>query len=392
MEVGDEADKSMRIRIEQVILREIRIPFLHFFQTSFGRSDFKEALLVEVRGEGLVGWGECVASEDPFYSYEDCATAWHILRNFLVPLLADEAASEPEGFERAAAPVRGHPMAKSAVECALWDLQSQAVGRPLWQMWSGQRRHIPCGVSIGIQEGIPALLEKIGKEVADGYRRIKIKIAPGWDLEVLEAVRNRFPEVPLMVDANAAYTLEDVSRLKQMDDFDLLMIEQPLHYEDLLDHSRLQSELRTPVCLDESIRHLGDAILAHHLGACGVINIKMGRVGGPLEARRIHDFCLEKQMPVWCGGMLETGIGRAHNVALSTLPNFSLPGDVSASRRYFAEDLIEPAVEVIDGMIQAPDAPGIGYRVNRERVHRVTVREEGITFGPQSAPSDLESL
>lgn len=368
--------QELKFQVEWVRLREVRMPFLRFFETSFGRTWEKEAVLVEAFAEGVSGWGECVAAEGPFFSYEDKETSWHVLTRFLIPELVAggplNAAEVPVRLRR----VRGHPMAKAALECAVWDLEARLRGVPLWSLYGGSRRKIPCGVSIGIQDDPAALLERIEAELAAGYQRIKIKIRPGWDVEIVDRVRHRFPEVPLMVDANAAYSLQDLPRLRELDRFHLMMIEQPLAYDDLLHHARLQRELATPVCLDESIRHREDLELALELGACRILNLKPGRVGGPTETFRLHDLAREAGIGLWCGGMLETGIGRAHNVALSTLEHFRLPGDVSASSRYFQRDTIVPAVEVRDGWIDPPDAPGLGYEPDREWIDRITVRTE----------------
>ncbi len=368
-------------RIEAVILREIQLPFVDFFETSFGRVYDKEVALVEVRAGGISGWGECAAAEAPFFSYEDHVTAWHLLSNFLVPLLLEMDPVSPELLRRKTRRIRGHPMAKAALESALWDLAARLAGIPLWRMIGGVRSEIPCGVSIGIQDSHEQLVEKIAREIQAGYRRIKIKVRPGWDIDVLDRVRSEFSSVPLMVDANAAYELSDADHLAEFDRYGLMMIEQPLAHDDILEHGRLAGRLATPICLDESIGQARDAALALELKACSIVNIKQGRVGGLLEAIAVHDLCSEREIPVWCGGMLETGIGRAHNVALSTLPGFVLPGDVSASSRYFGRDVIEPSVEVIDGLITAPESPGIGYSPNVPWIEEITVRKEVFSRG-----------
>lgn len=368
------------MRIERVILREIRLPFRNFFETSFGRTYDKEAILIEVVSEGLSGWGECVACEGPFYSYEDRVTAWHVLKSYLAPSLVDPRGTDPDHFLDHAPAVRGHPMAKAAVEAALFDLQARQMDTPLWLLLGGTRERIPCGVSIGIQDGTSQLLDKIHSEKAAGYQKFKLKIKPGWDVEILDLVRREFPDIPLMVDANAAYSAMDFPHLKTLDQFGLMMIEQPLFYDDLYEHSRLQEQIETRLCLDESIRHNRDAELALRLKSCRIINVKFGRVGGLREAIRIHDLCLAHGVPVWCGGMLETGIGRAHNVALSTLANFKLPGDVSASARYFERDTIWPAVEVDkEGFITPPSGAGIGYEPDREWIERITIQQEMVS-------------
>ena len=365
------------MKLEQVVVREIRLPLVHFFETSFGRIHGRRVLLVEVRSAGLSGWGECVADDAPGFSYETVDTAWPVLSRFLVPRMLGVRFGRADEFPAWVRSVRGHPMAKAGLEAALWDLQAKAAGVPLWKLLGGRRRRIPCGVSIGIQDHPGMLLRKIEEELEAGYQRIKIKIKPGWDLEIVAAVRKRFPRISLMVDANSAYGRGDFDHLAELDQFDLLMMEQPLEYDDVFRHAELQSRLRTPICLDESIRHRRDADHAIAVGACRIVNIKMGRVGGHTEAKAVHDLCQDRGVPVWCGGMLETGIGRAHNVALSTLENFSLPGDVSASRRYFHRDTSRPPIEVdADGTIAPSMDPGIGYEIDLEWIDRITLRSE----------------
>jgi len=365
------------MKVERIELRQIELPLLHFFETSFGRTKVRRIVLVRVDAGGATGWGEVACGEGPFYNYETPETAWHILKDFLIPRVLGKdwnAASElVSGF----APVRGHNMAKAALECALWDIESQSKSVPLWKLIGGTIAQVPCGVSLGIQETVDALLEKIQNELDSGYQRIKVKIKPGWDAEVIEKIRERFPHIALMADANSAYSLEDLSRLKSLDRYYLMMIEQPLGWDDMLDHARLQRELTTPICLDESIHSGDDARKAIEAGACKIINIKLGRVGGYVSAHRVHDACRERRVPVWCGGMLESGIGRAHNIALSTLPGFTLPGDVSASKRYWAEDIIDPEVTVtLQGTIRVPDSPGLGYAPRLERIEKLTRRRE----------------
>jgi O-succinylbenzoate synthase len=368
------------VTIDRIILREISLPFVHFFETSFSRVYNKQALLVQVEGEGITGWGECAAAEGPFYSAEDLYSARHVISWHIVPTLFKGGIEKADRFPASVRFIRGNPMAKAAVEAALFDWESRRLDVPLWEFLGGVRRTIPCGVSIGIQDSPQKLLAKIQDELDSGYRRIKLKIKPGWDLDILKRVRDRFPDVPLMVDANGAYGLEDFDHLAKLDEFRLLMIEQPLFHDDLIEHSRLQRGLNTPLCLDESIRHLRDARLAIELEACRVINIKIGRVGGILEAKRIHEYCLREGVPVWCGGMLETGIGRAVNVAISTLENFMLPGDVSASRRYFERDTIVPPVEVTpEGVIEVSTSPGFGYETDLEWIEEVTVQKDSFS-------------
>lgn len=368
--------------IEKIVLREIKLPYLFHFETSFGRSYEKEALLIEVVADGVSGWGECVASEGPFYSYEDQHTAWHVLTHFVLPKVLGQRLEGPSDFEPLVSFVRGHPMALASLEAALWDAEARQRDIPLWKLLGGTREKIPCGVSIGIQDTPEELLERIARELASGYRKIKIKIKPGWDVSIVELVRKHHPDVPLMVDANSAYTLADLELFKALDRFNLLMIEQPLHYDDILEHRHLQSQISTPLCLDESIRHARDARHALEFGACRIINIKMGRVGGFGSAVAVHDVCRDAGVPVWCGGMLETGIGRAHNVALSTLENFSIPGDVSDSRRYFAHDTITSPIAVgADGQIVRPSGPGIGWEPDLDWIERITIRRHVATSG-----------
>lgn len=366
--------------INRVELREIRLPLVRFFETSFGRTTERRIVLVRVvDADGAEGWGECTAGEGPFYCEEWTESAWATLRDYLGPMVVGREVETAAGVFSLMKAVRGNRMAKAAIETACWDLETRRAGVPLWRALGGVRREIPCGVSIGIQDTVEALLETIERELGAGYQRIKIKIKPGWDVGVLEKVRARFPDIQLMADANSAYTLADAHTLRAMDEFNLTMIEQPLGYDDMLDHAELQKRLRTPVCLDESIRTPEDARKAIELGACRVVNVKLGRVGGHAEAARVERVCRERGVPVWCGGMLESGVGRAHNIALATLAGFTLPGDVSASARYWAEDIIEPPVTVTpQGTIVAPDSPGLGFEVKRERIERLTVRKEDL--------------
>jgi O-succinylbenzoate synthase len=365
------------MNIDHIELREIQMPLVHFFETSFGRTTTRRIVLVRVDAGDLTGWGEVTAGEAPFYSYETPETAWHILRDFLIPWTLGKSCSAPGDVAARFRPIRGHNMAKAALENALWDIAAQQQNLPLTKLLGGTLAEIPCGVSIGIQNSVEELLEKIEREVAAGYQRIKVKVKPGWDVEVLEAVRARFPRVPLMADANSAYSLADTAHLKEFDRFFLMMIEQPLGWDDLLDHAKLQREISTPICLDESIHSADHARQALQIGAGKIINIKLGRVGGFTAAREVHEVCRARHVPVWCGGMLESGIGRAHNVAMSTLPGFTLPGDVSASRRYWAEDIIEPEVTVsAQGTIHVPQTAGLGYTPDLERIEKLTVRKE----------------
>ncbi|HMD97993.1 MAG TPA: o-succinylbenzoate synthase [Terriglobia bacterium] len=368
------------MKLNRVEIREIRLPLVHFFETSFGRTTERRIVLVRAEADGVTGWGEVTCGEEPFYSYETPETAWHILRDFLIPWTLGRdfgaAADVAPLFQR----IRGHNMAKAALENALWVIEAEQKGLPLAQCIGGTLGEINCGVSIGIQNTIDALLEKIATEVAAGYQRIKVKVKPGWDVNVFERIRSRFPDIVLSCDANSAYTLADLGHLKQFDQFRLLMIEQPLHWEDIIDHARLQREMETAICLDESIHSADDARKAIDAGACRIINIKLGRVGGFTSARQIHDVCRARNISVWCGGMLESGIGRAHNIAMSTLPGFTLPGDVSASRRYWAEDIIDPEVAVSpQGTIRVPQTAGLGFTPKLERIEKITVRKDLFT-------------
>jgi len=365
------------MKIEAITLREIQIPLVHFFETSFGRIHSRRILLLTTHCGGVDGWGECVAGEDPFYSSEWTESAWLTIAHHLAPAIVgrnlDSARECPGLLSR----VRGHRMAKAAIENALWDAEAKQKGLPLWKLLGGTRSEIICGVSIGIQDSVDQLLDKIQNELAAGYRRIKVKVKPGWDVNVLEKIRSRWSDITLSCDANSAYRLDQVEHLRSFDQFNLLMIEQPLWDDDIYYHARLQKELRTAICLDESIVNARAAAVALDTSACRIINIKVGRVGGFSEARKIHDICQAQKIPVWCGGMLESGIGRSHNIALSTLENFTLPGDVSASKRYWKEDIIDPEVEVSpEGTIKIADQPGTGYRVREELIEKLTVRKQ----------------
>jgi O-succinylbenzoate synthase len=367
------------MRIDAIILRELHIPLVRPFETSFGVTRNRRIVLAEVQSEGLTGWGECTAGERPFFSGESTDTAWQVLVNELAPMLAAEPPEHGGDCPRIFKAVRGNPMAKAALENAIWDLEAQREGIPLSVLLGGVRESVTCGVSIGIQSSIPELLSIVEKELAAGYRRIKLKCKPGWDVDVFEQVRSRWPGILLSCDANSAYRLRDEDHLVSFDAFDLLMIEQPLWHDDFYFHSVLQKRLNTPICLDESIRNRRDALAAIEMESCKIINVKLGRVGGFSEAIAVHNAALERGIPVWCGGMLESGIGRSHNIALSTLEGFTLPGDVSASARYFADDIIEPAVTVSsEGEIAIPDTPGRGYEVRRDLIEKLTVRKETV--------------
>ena len=365
------------MQIEAITLRELKIPLVHFFETSFGRTYTRRVLLVTLHGNGLEGWGECVAGEDPYYSEEYIEGAWDVIVRYLGPALLGKTLYAGGSVPALLARVREHRMAKAALENAAWDAEAQEKGIPLWKLLGGTQCEIACGVSIGIQDSHEQLLEKIETELAAGYQRIKVKVKPGWDVEVLGKIRARWPDILLSCDANSAYTLADDEHLASFDRFRLLMIEQPLWADDFYFHARLQRQLKTSLCLDEAIRSARDAEAALELGACRIVNIKVGRVGGFSEAIAVHDVARRFGVPVWCGGMLESGLGRSHNVALSTLANFTLPGDVSASKRYWKEDIIEPEVTVsAKGTIAIGEKPGRGYELRKELIEALTVREE----------------
>ena len=363
------------MKIEAIHIREVNMPLAFPFETSFGVTTGRRILLVELEADGLRSWGECVAGEHPYFSDEMVDTAWHITETELAPRLLNKEVESgrdcPALFEQ----VRGHRMAKAALENAVWEMDAQRQGLSLATLLGGTRKKIPSGVSIGIQPTVAHLMEKIETEVAAGYQRIKLKCKPGWDVAIFEEARSRWPDILLSCDANSAYRMEDADHIASWDRFHLLMIEQPMWYDDFYFHARVQQRLGTPICLDECIRNRRDARAALELDSGRIINIKVGRVGGFTEAIAIHNVCQEFGIPVWCGGMLETGIGRSHNIALSSLPNFSLPGDVSASKRYWTEDIIEPEVTVSPlGEIVVPTTPGRGYEVVPERIDRITVR------------------
>jgi o-succinylbenzoate synthase len=365
------------VKIEKITLREIRMPLVTPFETSFGRLTDRRMLIVEAACDGVSGWGESVAGEGPFYAPETVETAWHILHDFIWPILKGREFATASEISGMLSPIRGHNMAKAAIESAAWDAEARQKNIPLWKLIGGVRNEIPCGVSIGIKPTVEELISTVERELAAGYQRIKIKIKPGKDIDPVEALRQRFPRIRLMVDANSAYRLEDWPHLKRLEAYYLMMIEQPLGWDDLYSHVELQRKLETPICLDECIHTLEHAKAAIDLGACRIINIKLGRVGGYTPSKQIHDLCKSRQIPVWCGGMLESGIGRAHNIALSTLENFTLPGDVTASRRYWTEDIIEPEVEVSTaGTIRLPQGPGIGYAPRLDRIEYLTARKE----------------
>ena len=361
------------MKLDRVEVRQVSLPLRSPFETSVGRMTTKEFLLVSASAGGVTGHAECVADENPFYLPETNATALHVLEQFLVPIAFGLETLEPRALAAALDQVRGHQMAKAALDMAVHELVARSEGVPLYRVLGGRGGTIEAGVSVGLQEDDAALADVVAKEVEAGYRRVKLKIKPGRDLALVEKVRERFPDLALMVDANTAYTLDDVEHLRRLDRFGLMMVEQPLAWDDIVDHATLQKEIETPVCLDESIRTPDDARHALALGACRVINIKVGRVGGFIGARGVHDAAMAAGVPVWCGGMVESGIGRLANVHLQTLPGFTLPGDTSASLRVFEEDLVDPPVEVSkDGTIAVPEGPGIGHAIVWPRVDAAT--------------------
>lgn len=349
----------------KLTLIHLKLPLVHFFETSFGRVTHNETLIVRAEEDGHVGWGECPAGAAPYFSYETIETAWYVVSKFYTR----------DGFGA----VRGHPMARAGVEMALLDLRGKREGKSLRELTGGTRDEIETGISLGIEDRVEDLLDRIGQARERGYHRVKVKIKPGWDVDVIARVRERFPKLRLMADANAAYRLEDWLQLKKLDAFDLMMLEQPLHHEDLFDHADLARKIATPICLDESIRHAADARRALEIGACRFVNIKQARVGGPAEARAVHDAAREAGVAVWCGGMLESGIGRAHNVALASLPNFTLPGDISASDRYYKEDVIDPPFRLTErGTLGVPTGPGIGVAVREDLLEKYGVRRHTV--------------
>ncbi|HUX07508.1 MAG TPA: o-succinylbenzoate synthase [Acidobacteriota bacterium] len=364
--------------IDRVELRTIHMKLVHPFETSFGRQYTRDVLLVAVHEDGVQGWGESVAGDDPFYSSETTETAWYVLKEFLIPaLLEGRISGEAGSFYSESAFVRGHNMARAGLEAALWDLKGRKEGVPLYKLFGGERTHLPTGISLGIEPRVEDLLALIGKYKQEGYQRIKIKIKHGWDVDVVARIREELPDVPLMVDANCAYSIEDADHLARFDEHKLMMIEQPFSYEDITDHAKLQRRISTPVCLDESIKSVGILRAAIELGSCRIVNIKQGRVGGPTAAIRVHDLCRDHGIPVWCGGMLESGIGRLLNIHLASLENFTIPGDISASDRYWEEDIIDPPVVLEPGgRISVPQGPGIGHELKPRLIEKLTEAHE----------------
>jgi O-succinylbenzoate synthase len=365
------------MKIEKVVVRRLEMELRFPFETSFGTQTGRELLIVEVYGEGLIGYGECVAGKDPYYSEETVSTASHMLEDYLIPIVFNNEITHPYDIYNSFRRIRGNNMAKASIENALWDLHAKIENRPLAEVVGGEKDKISVGVSIGIQPTPEELIQKVEESIKQGYNKIKIKIKPGKDIEYLRSVREKFPDTPIMADANSAYTLNDINLFIEMDDLNLMMIEQPLAHDDIIDHATLQKAIKTPICLDESIHSTEDARNAIELGSCKIINIKIGRIGGITEAIKIHDLCQEHNIPVWCGGMLESGIGRAHNVAITTLENFIIPGDTAPSARYWTEDIIEPEVTMdSNGYIEAPKGPGIGFTINKKTLDKYTIEEK----------------
>lgn len=365
------------MKIDRAELRQVELPLLFPFETSLWRQASHVCVLVRLFADGAMGWGECPTEAAPLYNEESVGTAWHVLETFVLPQLIGQELEHPSEFPLRVRHLRRHHMAKAGVEAALWDLYGQMRGVPLAGALGGVRDRIAVGVSLGIEPSLGALAGRIEEFLRRGYQRIKIKIKPGWDVDVVREIRRTFGGIRLQVDANSAYTLDHAAVFRALDAYDLLLIEQPLDEDDIVDHAALQAQLRTPICLDESIVTPKDARKAIQLGSCRVINVKAARLGGLSAAVATHDLCRQAGIPVWCGGLLETGIGRAANIALSSLPNFVLPGDVSASDRYYREDLIDPPATLNpDGTIEVPTRPGLGFRVVTERVERYTVRRQ----------------
>lgn len=365
------------MRIRSVTLHHIRLDLISPFVTSYGAYRERDTILVEMEDEsGTVGWGECVAFTTPWYTEETVHTAWLIMQHFLIPILLGQHIEHPNVIPDIFAQVKRHHMAKAGLETAAWDIYSKRQGMPLWKVLGGNKQEIEVGVAVGLQPTTDELYRKIASYLEEGYKRIKVKIKPGMDIDLIRGIREHFPDLPLMADANSAYTLHDVELLQQLDPYSLMMLEQPLAADDIVDHASLQKSLKTPICLDESLLTYDDVRKALQLGSCRVVNVKIGRVGGLTEAIRIHDLCASHHVPVWCGGMLESGVGRAHNLALASLPNFHIPGDLSASSRYWRRDVVLPEITLRSGTIHMPQAPGIGFEVDTDYVASVTIRKE----------------
>ncbi len=367
------------MKLDAVTLFHVSMRLRAPFQTSFGVEHDRHCLIIRVDSEGVFGWGECVAGEFPGYSYETAETAWHVLSDHFIPALAGASETSPEGLRTVLKRFKGHPLARAGMEMALWDLQGQKKGLSLQEMLGGTKERVNVGVSIGVQKDLDAMLEAVEAYLQEGYRRIKIKIMPGSDVEIVAGVRQRYPGIALQVDANSAYRIDDVQRIKQLDAFQLQLIEQPLAEDDLIEHARLQAQMETPICLDESIVSERHARLALDIEACRIINIKPGRVGGLMESMAIHDICLQQEVPVWCGGMLETNVGRAANLALASLPGFTLPGDISASERYYTTDIATPNFSLNpDSTIDVPDQPGLGVEIDLDSLDQFTIKKKQI--------------
>ncbi|GED27750.1 o-succinylbenzoate synthase [Brevibacillus agri] len=374
------------MKIERVDLQRIKIPLTAPFVTSMGLETHKECILVRAYSGTHVGFGESVAMDVPVYNEEDVDTVWYMLEKYLIPQLFSREIEHPDEVSQIFSWMRRNQMAKSALEGAVWDLYAKMNGMSLSRALGGTRTTIDVGVSIGIEPTIEKLLARVDSFIRDGYKKIKVKIKPGFDVEPIRAIRHTFgPDVPLMADANSAYTLADIDMLKQLDDFGLIMIEQPLGHDDIIDHATLQRELKTPICLDESIHTVEDARKAIELGSCRIINIKIGRVGGLTDARKLHDLCAAKGVPVWCGGMQEVGIGRAHNIAIASLANFTIPGDTSPSHRYFTEDVVTPMIDFVSpGVLAVPTGAGIGYTINEAAILRALVQHKSYFANQES--------
>lgn len=371
----------LNIPIKQIKLRKLQMRLKNPFSTSFGTMQDKEFYIIEAAdGEGNQGYGESVAFSSPWYTEETVKTNLHIMEDFLIKILLENEISHPDQVSELFKPIKRNNMAKAALEGAVWDLYAKRKNITLAKALGGTKKVIDVGISIGIQPSVNDLIKVIDGYVREGYKRVKIKIKPGWDLEVLKEVRANFPELPIMADANSAYKLNEIEHLQQLDDLGLMMIEQPLAHDDIVDHAKLQAVMKTPICLDESINSLEDARKAIQLRSCKIINIKIGRVGGLTEARKIHDYCHKHDIAVWCGGMLEAGIGRAHNIALTAMDQFILPGDTAGSSRYWEKDIIKPEVLVNNGLIDVPSAPGIGYEIDKKALEEFTVDEKRFIF------------
>ncbi|MEW6457412.1 MAG: o-succinylbenzoate synthase [Acidobacteriota bacterium] len=363
--------------IERVELLILCLPLVFPFETSFGRINERTILLIKLYSNGIEGWGEVVSEKLPQYSYETIETSWHVLKDILIPMALKEKELESYKFHKIASQYKGHPMAKAGFELALWDLEAKKRGISLSKLWGGEKDKIQAGVSLGIEEKVEFLMNKIENFLKKGYQRIKVKIRPGWDVNTVKEIRKYFPEIKLMVDANCSYRIDQIGVLKKLDNYNLMMIEQPFYENDLWQHAKLQRNIKTPICLDESIKSINEAVAGHEMGSYKIINMKVGRIGGWINANEIHKFAVEKNIPLWCGGMLESGIGRAHNVHLSSMKQFILPNDISESRRYFKEDLVNPPFELTNkGTIKVPSSPGIGVKVEEKFLKKIIIRKE----------------